>query len=212
MQCKSHSVRRYSGARRREAERLRQAKLLFELNASAVKQASELQNLIGLQFETAGTPSPRFGASLHTTVNTQTSALVSLQVVMCWCLHETLQVFSEIFDGTQPIEIQLRGYRSEEERLRLIFRPRIEQRWSFPRAEPLTPQPQEMVEQGWPPELTGYPRWHYGGASKSDWLTLGGSTAFACREVVEVFSDQSLALRTSKLEYDLKPSSDVVVS
>ena len=174
---------------------------MFDLSASAVKQSALLGNTVGLLLETVKSPSPRFGANLLITADTKSNTLVSLQYAVSWSLLHALEVESVIFKASDPLEIDLSGpdFDSGEPRL---FRPHVEQHWSFPRAEVFASNPKELVEFGWPSESAEFPRWHFGGALVADWMKIVDMPTFVAKTIVEMFSDKSRPSVPIELRYD----------
>jgi hypothetical protein len=133
---------------KREITYLQQLGLVIDLSAKMVKQSALSDNLIGLLFATVKTPSPRFGANLVLTVDAKSNLLLALQHVISWSLLSSLEIESTFFNATDPLEIDIGGPNRDGIVVPQIIHPHIEQHWTFPRAEPLPPQHEELVESG----------------------------------------------------------------
>lgn len=194
---------------KRVIEHLKDAGLAFDFSSTTVRQSSLLGDVVGLAFETSRTPSPRFGANLLLTANAQSHSLITLQYVISWSLLQSQEITSVIFDANDPLDIDLGGPNRAGVIVPRLFQPHIEQHRSFPRAEPIHPQPEEMVETGWPPELPNYPRWHFSGSTVIDWLQIANTSMpiYAAKTIAEKFSDGSRSANTIDLQYEekLKP-------
>lgn len=153
--------------------RLQDADLRFEVESKDVRLAATNGSSVGLVVRHNISPSPRYGADLILTVDLTANLLTATQFVIGWCLINSLDVASTMFDARNPLEVQLSPTRNEELSLTLV-KPRVEQQWSFFRPGSPPQRPEELVEVGWPPEAPEYPRWNYVGCIAAEWIDNQG--------------------------------------
>ena len=181
---------------------LRRARFDFLIESGAVTHSSVQDQLVGLALPHNRTESPRFGASLLLTVDLEQRALAMAQRIITWCYLELFQAESIIFDARKPLYEESIDPRAESDLPPAVFRPRIEQYWVFPRADPPPYTPDDMLESGWPPELPGSTYWHTFGVTQAEWSLLEDAPIYHAVQLEERRADNPELPQRYDLPYD----------
>lgn len=180
----------------------------FECSVDTIEQASIQEPLLGAVLRPTTTCDPRMGAAISLTFDLQDYELNVLEYIMVWCLFDLVNVLSVSFDRWKPLFSELRSQRLEYPEPPRMIRPRIENRWSFTRENPLPLLPEDVVMEGWPPLAPERKYWFFDGISREEWLTREEITSYRCMQISECMAtglDQTIVEQRRFLDILIPP-------